>query len=73
MLFLSFGDSSLDFELRVWVMDVDDMFVVKSDLHREIDRLFREAQIEIPFPQRDLHVRSVDDAVLKRSDGVEME
>ncbi len=62
VLFLGFGDSSLDFELRCWIADVDDRLTVKSDLNREIDRRFREAGIEIPFPQRDLHLRSVDAA-----------
>jgi len=62
VLFLSFGESSLDFELRVWVL-ADDRIQIKSELHQEIDRSFREAKIEIAFPQRDLHVRSVDESV----------
>ncbi|WP_459943024.1 mechanosensitive ion channel domain-containing protein [Deferrisoma palaeochoriense] len=61
VLFLAFGESSLDFELRVWVGDVDDRLRVRSELHRAIDRKFREAGVEIPFPQRDLHVRTVDE------------
>jgi small-conductance mechanosensitive channel len=60
VLFRSFGDSSLDFELRVWVADIDTRLQVVSDLHQDIDRRFRQAGIEIPFPQRDLHVRSVE-------------
>jgi len=67
VLFLSFGDSSLDFELRVWVKDVDDRLTASSELHQEIDRRFREANIEIAFPQRDLHVRSIDDAAIVRT------
>jgi small-conductance mechanosensitive channel len=63
VLFMSFGESSLDFELRVWVIDGDYRLIVKSELHQEIDRLFREANIEIAFPQRDLHLRSVDEQV----------
>lgn len=62
--FLSFGESSLDFELRVWVFDVNDMMIVRSELHQEIDRSFREKKIEIAFPQRDLHVRSLNDLVI---------
>jgi small-conductance mechanosensitive channel len=58
VLFRSFGDSALDFELRVWVADVDTRLQVDSDLHQDIDRRFRQAGLEIPFPQRDLHVRS---------------
>ena len=64
VLFLSFGESSLDFELRVWVWDADHRLEVKSELHQEIDRSFREAKIEIAFPQRDLHLRSLDESVL---------
>ncbi len=56
VLFLGFGESSLDFELRVWVLDADDRLPVKSDLHQEIDRRFREAGIVIAFPQRDVHL-----------------
>ncbi len=62
VLFLNFGDSSLDFELRVWVLDADDRLIVSSSLHQEIDRQFREAGIEIAFPQRDLHLRSIDES-----------
>jgi small-conductance mechanosensitive channel len=66
VLFLNFGESSLDFELRVWVTDADHRLKVRSDLHQEIDRRFREANIEIAFPQRDLHLRSADDTVILR-------
>jgi small-conductance mechanosensitive channel len=66
VLFLSFGDSSLDFELRVWVVDADYRLTVKSELHQEIDRSFREAKIVIAFPQRDLHLRSMDESVILR-------
>ena len=62
-LFMGFGDSSLDFELRVWVADFADRRIVPSDLHQAIDRKFRQSNIEIPFPQRDLHVRSMDETV----------
>jgi len=66
VLFLSFGESSLEFELRVWVIDVDQRLNVRSQIHQEIDRRFREANIEIAFPQRDLHLRSVDESTLLR-------
>ena len=58
VLFRKFGDSSLDFELRVWTSDVDNRLTLISDLHREIDREFREAGIVIAFPQRDIHLDS---------------
>jgi len=63
VLFLSFGESSLDFELRVWVPRAEERLTVKSELHQEIDRSFREAKIEIAFPQRDLHLRSLDESI----------
>lgn len=58
-LFKGFGDSSLDFELRVWISDVRDRLRVRSEICQFIDRRFREEGVEIPFPQRDLHLRSV--------------
>src|SRR5262247_1807866 len=61
VLFRHFGDSALDFELYVWVADLDTRAHVASDLHQDIARRFRQAGIEIPFPQRDLHVRSVEE------------
>jgi small-conductance mechanosensitive channel len=65
-LFLGFGESSLNFEFRANVRDADDRIQARSDLHREIDRSFREANIEIAFPQRDLHLRSIDDSIILR-------
>jgi len=58
VLFLGFGDSSLDFELRVWIAQPNKQVLVKSELYFKIEALFRERNIEIPFPQRDLHLRS---------------
>lgn len=60
VLFKSFGDSSLDFELRCFVTNIEQHMHVKSDLHFEIDKSFRAANIEIPFAQRDLNIRNVD-------------
>ncbi len=59
-LFLSFGASSLDFELRVWIIDFNDRRQVQSELNQEINSEFADAGIEIPFPQTDLHLRTVD-------------
>lgn len=58
VFFLGFGDSSLDFSLRVYVRDLSDRLPVTDDIHRRIRRAFREYHIEIPYPQRDLHIRS---------------
>ena len=57
-LFMGFGDSSLDFELRVRIARIDRRFSVQSDINFSIDQAFREANITIPFPQRDLHLIS---------------
>lgn len=65
VLFLRFGESTLDFELRVWIADADYRLQVVSELHQEIDRRFREAKIEIAFPQRDLHLRSIDTTIME--------
>ncbi|BBO83560.1 hypothetical protein DSCO28_41260 [Desulfosarcina ovata subsp. sediminis] len=66
VLFLNFGDSSLDFQLRVWIADFNERRIIQSALIREIDRRFRIEGVEIPFPQRDLHLRSVDDTAADR-------
>ncbi len=60
VLFLGFGESSLNFELRVWIKDFLDRFRIQSELIQAIDSRFRSEGVEIPFPQRDLHVRSID-------------
>ncbi len=56
--FSNFGDSSLDFEIMFYSRDLRGINDVKSDVRFEIDRLFRENGIEIPFPQRDVWMRS---------------
>ena len=57
VLFLGFGESSLDFELRIYIRNIDRRLRVISDINFAIDDAFREAGIEIPFPQRDLHIK----------------
>jgi small-conductance mechanosensitive channel len=56
--FIDFGNSSLDFQLYFW--SVNNFFIenTKSDLRFLIDKKFRENKIQIPFPQRDLHIRT---------------
>ena len=61
VLFIDFGESSLDFELRVWLAEADMRLRVKSDLYHAIEQAFRESDIEIPFPQMDLHLRDFGD------------
>ncbi|PTX59528.1 mechanosensitive ion channel-like protein [Kordia periserrulae] len=56
VLFTNFGDSSLDFKLVFTLNNSFTAFNVRSDLRFEVDRLFREHNITIPFPQRDVHI-----------------
>ncbi len=57
-IFLRFGDSTLDFQLRVFIENRDIWPEMINQLHTDIDKAFREAGIEIAFPQRDIHIRS---------------
>ena len=59
VLFTEFGDSSLNFELGVWTQEMTATPIhFTSEMNFIIDQKLRENDIEIPFPQRDLHVRS---------------
>jgi small-conductance mechanosensitive channel len=58
VFFKGFGDSSLNFELLIWIAEPPKQFRVASDLYYRIEAIFRHRNIEIPFPQQDLHVRS---------------
>ena len=58
VLFDDFGDSALIFRLRLWTT-IEHFIAMETDVRFEIDRLFRERNIEIAFPQRDIHIRSV--------------
>lgn len=57
VVFRDFGDSALIFELRFFIRQADYMLVTASDLRFDIWDALREAAIEIPFPQRDIHIR----------------
>jgi small-conductance mechanosensitive channel len=63
VLFRGFGDSSLNFELRCFIRNVDQRLVTLSELNFAIEKGLREANIQIPFPQRDLHLRSIDPGI----------
>ena len=58
VFFIGFGDSSLDFSLRVHARQLADRLPLMHAVHNAILKALRENGIEIPFPQRDLHVRS---------------
>ncbi|MGF1496926.1 MAG: mechanosensitive ion channel domain-containing protein [Elainellaceae cyanobacterium] len=56
--FQGFGDSAINFEVLVWTGEPRKQFRVKSDLYYEIEASLRRYDISIPFPQRDVHLRS---------------
>lgn len=55
---IEFGESSWNMQLRAWIEDVKNYPRIRNELNQAIVRTFRKYDIEIPFPQRDLHVRS---------------
>ncbi|MFB8792463.1 MAG: mechanosensitive ion channel [Potamolinea sp.] len=56
--FQQFGDSAIQFDLLVWTGEPKNQFRVKSDLYYRIEASLRRYKLEVPFPQRDLNVRS---------------
>jgi small-conductance mechanosensitive channel len=60
-IFNGFGESSLDFTLRFWTDRFDRWWLVASEVAVAVNDALNEAGIEIPFPRRDLHVRSIDE------------
>ena len=64
VIFIGFGDSSLDFELRIWTSkQVTTPKIIASDIYFKLFAAFTEEGIEIPYPQRDVHLRSVSQPV----------
>jgi small-conductance mechanosensitive channel len=61
VFFVGFGDSSLDFELRVFVPSMLDIMPLVHEIHVEIEATLRQHKIEIPFPQRDIWIRSEEE------------
>ncbi|GMU46752.1 MAG: hypothetical protein AMXMBFR26_15340 [Porticoccaceae bacterium] len=61
--FMGFGESSLNFEVRVFVQGLPEILPATHELHEAIDAAFRRHGIEIAFPQRDLHLRTLDPRV----------
>ncbi|MDL4841002.1 mechanosensitive ion channel [Aquibacillus sp. LR5S19] len=63
--FVGFGESSLDFELFVWISNPNAVLTTQSNINFRIYRILADHQIEIPFPQRDLHIKSFDGDTIK--------
>ena len=68
-LFTAFGDSALQFRLRAWTGGYADWIQIKSDLAVAVNRALCDAGIEIPVPQRDLHLRSIDEDASRKLRG----
>jgi len=68
--FVGFGDSALNFEMLVWTDQPVRRFDITSDLYYSSFTALKEADIVIPFPQRDLHLKSVDPALMKGGKGL---
>ncbi|MFK7759670.1 MAG: mechanosensitive ion channel domain-containing protein [Phycisphaerales bacterium] len=61
VIFLGFGDSTLNYEIRVFISSIESFIPVRHAINSEIFRVFQDEGIEIAFPQRDLHLRSIGD------------
>jgi small-conductance mechanosensitive channel len=60
VVFTGFGASSLDFGIRAWTNDFGDWVAIRSEMSLRVYDALAAASIEIPFPQQDVHVRSID-------------
>jgi potassium efflux system protein len=67
--FEQFADSTLNLLLRCYLPNLDNRIATITDLHTDIDERFKEAGIEIAFPQQDLHVRSMDPSLTESLKG----
>lgn len=66
VLFTGFGAHALDFSVRAWTDSFDDSVFVRSGMAVGIHSALAQAGIEIPFPQRDLHIKSIDADILSQ-------
>ena len=67
VLFKEFGDNALIFELRCFITEIDYYWKVVSEINFSIAAAFKEAGIEIPFPQTDLHLKSSEIAAFNQN------
>ena len=69
ILFEGFGDSSLNFNVLVWTSEyIDRPKILRSELYYEIFAKFKEHNVEIPFPQRDIHLRSGFEKIIDKTE-----
>ncbi len=70
VLFMGFGESSLDFEIRVFLNNFEDRFPIQHAIHTEVNKALEKAGISIPFPQRDLNIVGQDNSFDSKSKSV---
>jgi potassium efflux system protein len=70
VVFTAFGDSTLDFELRVFVANTESLLPCRDEIHHAINDALREAGIEIAFKQQDIHIRSFPPSMTSKGDPV---
>lgn len=68
--FSGFGDSSLDLQIRVWINEPRDHTTIRSEVNFAVERAFRKYGIEIPLPQRDLHLRTGSLRIARDESGI---
>jgi len=68
-LFTGFGSSSLDFRLLFWINRADERLSIQSQMNVVVNKALQDAGITIPFPQHDLHIKSVESEVIKDISG----
>lgn len=61
VLFQNFGDSALEFDVRFYIREIDNLLRIASEMRFAIRKAFAEAGIVIPFPQHDVHLRRLED------------
>ena len=61
VVFIGFGADSIDFEIRAFMKDVGYVLAIKSDMNYEIAKEFKKENIEIPFAQRDINIKNIDE------------
>jgi len=63
VLFMDMGTSALEFSVRAWTNEFDDWLLIRSELVTRLHAALAEAGIEVPFPQQDVHIRSIDPGI----------
>jgi potassium efflux system protein len=63
--FVGFGDSSLDFRIYVYARELTDRFPIIHEIHTRVNKALEANGITVPFPQRDLHLKSMDEKVMR--------